>query len=245
MRRVTLAGEALHTLDPTPYADRYVKIVVAPAPVPEVDGTPAGRPTVRAYTVRAVRPGEWDVDVLLHGDVGLGGPWAARVCPGDEVAFLGPGGGYTPDPSAPWHLLAGDESALPAIASAVEAMPPGADVRVFVEVGSDDDRQSLTGPGRMRVTWVERGAGTLEDAVRGAHAAGELPDGAPHAFLHGEADAVRVLRRFARAQLGVPPELLSASGYWRRGADDAAWRAQKARWRADVERDDAELQGTR
>ncbi|MFD6176586.1 SIP domain-containing protein, partial [Isoptericola sp. NPDC060282] len=77
------------------------------------------------------------------------------------------------------------------------------------------------------------------DAVRAA--AGEFPAGAPHVFLHGEAGCVRDLRRWVRTQLGVPRELLSASGYWRRGSDDEGWRASKRDWAAAIERDDAEL----
>lgn len=233
--RVTLRGDELATLDPTPYTDRYVKLVLGePA-------EPGGRPPVRAYTVRAVRDGEWDVDVVVHGDEGLGGPWASRVRPGDQVTFLGPGGGYAPDPEAPWHLLAGDDSALPAIAAALAALPAGAVVRAFVEVAGAEDEQAIATAADARVTWVHRGSRTLEDAVMEAHAAGDLPDGVPHAFLHGEAECVRVLRRWARAELGVPRERLSASGYWRRGRSDETWRAEKREWVAAVEQDDAAL----
>jgi NADPH-dependent ferric siderophore reductase len=233
--RVTLAGDALRTLDPTPYTDRYVKLVMAEPAEPE------GRPVLRTYTVRAVRDGEWDVDVVLHGDVGYGGPWAAGVQPGQSVTFLGPGGGYAPDPAAAWHLLVGDDSALPAVAAALEAMPAGAVVRAFVEVASEADRQELATTADTRITWVVGGG--LEDAVLDAHARGELPAGAPQAFLHGEAGCVRTLRRWVRAELGVAPAQLSASGYWRRGADDERWRAEKRAWAAAVEQDDAALAG--
>lgn len=233
--RVTLGGDELAALDPAPFTDRYVKLVLGePA-------EPGGRPLVRTYTVRAVRDGAWDVDVVVHGDEGYGGPWAERVRPGERVTFLGPGGGYAPDPRAPWHLLAGDDSALPAIASALGAMPPGTVARAFVEVPGPADEQAVTTEAHARITWVHRGTRTLVDAVLGAHAAGQLPDGVPHAFLHGEAGCVRDLRRWARAELGVPTELLSASGYWRRGRTDEAWRAEKRTWVAAVEQDDAAL----
>jgi NADPH-dependent ferric siderophore reductase len=235
--RVTLAGEELRTLDPTPYTDRYVKLVMAEPTEPE------GRPVLRTYTVRAVRDGEWDVDVVVHGDEGYGGPWAAGVRPGESVTFLGPGGGYAPDPAAAWHLLVGDDSALPAVAAALEAMPADAVVRAFVEVAGDADRQELATTADTRITWVVRGTGTVEDAVIEAHARGELPAGVPHAFVHGEAGCVRVLRRWARAALGVMPEQLSASGYWRRGADDERWRVEKRAWVAAVAQDDAALAG--
>ena len=47
---------------------------------------------------------------------------------------MGPSGAYTPDPAADWHLLAGDETALPAISSALEALPANAIGKVFIEV---------------------------------------------------------------------------------------------------------------
>jgi NADPH-dependent ferric siderophore reductase len=236
MVRVTVSGGNLTETDPTAFTDRYIKLVVGE---PVVAG---GRPVVRTYTIRAVRDGEWDLDFVVHGDVGLGGPWAARVRPGEGIAFMGPGGGYAPDPEAPWHLLVGDDSALPAIAAALEALPAGSRAVAFVEVPGPDDEQELDSAGDVRVVWVHRGSRTLADAVRGAHAAGELPAGVPHAFLHGEASCVRDLRRWARADLGVGTDRLSASGYWRLGHDDEAWRAAKRDWNAAVEQDDATLE---
>jgi NADPH-dependent ferric siderophore reductase len=235
MVRITVAGGDLATIDPTGYTDRYIKLVVGEPPVP------GARPVVRTYTVRAVRDGEWDLDFVVHGDEGLGGPWAAAVRPGEEITFMGPGGGYAPDPAAPWHLLVGDDSALPAIAAALEALPAGAVAHAFVEVPGPDDEQPISSAADVRITWVHRGSRSLADAVTGAHGAGELPPGAPHAFLHGEASCVRDLRRWARTELGVGTDRLSASGYWRQGHDDEAWRAAKAAWNTAVEQDDAAL----
>ena len=233
--RVTLTGEEPAAIDPPAFTDRYVKLALGEP------SEPGGRPLQRAYTIRAVRDGEWDIDIVVHGDDGIGGPWAARVRPGEQVTFFGPGGGYAPDLSAPWHLLVGDDSALPAIAAAIEALPVGATVRAFVEVPGPADEQEISSVADVQVTWVHRGTRTLADAVVAAHDADALPEGIPHAFLHGEAGCVRVLRRWARAELGVPRELLSASGYWRQGRDDASWRAEKREWVAAVERDDAAL----
>lgn len=235
MVRVTLGGEALAAIDPGPFTDRYIKIVLGPPPAP------GGRPLVRTYTIRRVHGEGWDIDVVEHGD-GYGGPWAGRVRPGDQVSFLGPGGDYVPSADAPWHLLVGDESALPAIAAACEALPHSARAHAFVEVAGPQERQELVSDGDLRVTWVYRDGGPgLFETVRTAHEAGALPGGIPHAFLHGEAGCVRDLRRWARAELGIPRELLSASGYWKKGRDDEGWRAEKPAWRAAVEQDDAAL----
>ena len=237
MVRLTLAGPELAAgaAPPVEHTDAYVKLVLG-----ELED---GRPLLRTYTVRAVRDGEWDIDFVVHGDEGVAGPWAARAQPGEAVAFLGPGGLYAPDPQAPWHLLVGDDAALPAIAAALESLPAGAVAHAFVEVPGPDDEHVIDSRAQVRLTWVHRGSDDLADVVRRAHAAGELPAGAPHTFLHGEAGCVRDLRRWARSELGVPRELLSASGYWRRGTDDEGWRAQKRDWNAAVEQDDAALGG--
>ena len=71
------------------------------------------------------RPQELTLDFVVHGDDGVAGPWAAAAEPGDVLVFEGPGGGYRPDPEADWHLMVGDESALPAIAASLEAVPDG------------------------------------------------------------------------------------------------------------------------
>jgi len=235
MVRITLSGGDLAQVDPTEHTDRYIKLVVGPPPVE------GARPVVRTYTIRAVRDDEWDLDFVVHGDEGLGGPWAARAQPGEEVTFLGPGGGYAPDAGADWHLLVGDDSALPAVAAALEALPAGARAHAVVEVPGCDDEQPVDSAADVTITWLHRGEATLLETVQRLHADGVLPAGVPHAFLHGEAGDVRDLRRWARSELGVTRELLSASGYWRRGHDDEAWRAAKKDWNAAVEQDDAAL----
>ncbi|MBE1877111.1 siderophore-interacting protein [Myceligenerans pegani] len=237
MVRVTLGGDALAAVDPGPFTDRYIKIVLGPPPAP------GARPLVRTYTIRRVHDEGWDVDVVEHGE-GYGGPWAGRVRPGEEVSFLGPGGDYAPSADATWHLLVGDESALPAIAAACETLPRSARAHVFIEVAGPEEQQELVSDGDLHVTWVYRDRGLgLFHTVRTAHESGGLPAGVPHAFLHGEAGCVRDLRRWARAELGVPRELLSASGYWKKGRDDEGWRAEKPAWRAAIEQDDAALAG--
>ncbi len=86
------------------------------------DGT---RPALRTLTPRRFRddPPELDVEVVLHGDGPLS-TWAETVEPGAVAALSGTGRGYTIDPSAEHYLLAGDETALPAISVLLEALPP-------------------------------------------------------------------------------------------------------------------------
>jgi NADPH-dependent ferric siderophore reductase len=173
--------------------------------------------------------------LVTHGDEGIAAPWAMAAQPGDEVIVRGPGGAYAPDPAADWHLLAGDESALPAISAALEALPAGARARVFVQVGDEAEVQKLVSDAEIEATWLLRtdyashaAAGdALVDAVRSL----EFPPGSVHAFVHGEAGYVAALRRHLTAERAVPREMLSISGYWRLGKNEDGWQAEKAETR--------------
>ena len=240
MVRVVLGGPALDGFAPTEFTDRYIKLQFPP----EVEGQ---RERLRTYTIRSfdAAAAEMSVDFVIHGDEGLAGPWAAAAQPGDPMRFVGPGGAYAPSDTADWHLFIGDESALPAIAAALEALPAGARAKVFCEVGGPDDEQPLASAaepcGSELVTWVHRtGEGSpLVDLVTGW----TFPDGTPEVFLHGDAGFVKDLRRHLRGDRGVPPAALSASGYWRRGSTEEGWRSAKAEWKAAVETDEAQLVG--
>jgi NADPH-dependent ferric siderophore reductase len=247
MVRVVLGGEELAGFDAGEYTDHYIKILFAAegAVYPEpwdmeqirADFPRDQWPRNRAYTVRSWDPAhrELSVDFVVHGDEGIGGPWAARVQPGEHVYFLGPGGGYAPDPEADWHLLAGDESALPAIAAAMERIPAGATVHAFVEVDGEQDEVKIITPDGDGPVWLHRGGRPVGEALVEAVTSLEFPAGTPHVFVHGEAGFVRDLRRFLRLERGIPRERLSVSGYWRAGQTDEGWRSIKQEWNAAVE----------
>ncbi|MFD7451131.1 siderophore-interacting protein [Kitasatospora sp. NPDC059827] len=247
MVRLVLGGAGLADFDATEFTDHYIKVLFTPEGVdyPEPfdlarireEFPPEQRPVTRTYTVRA-----WDqalheltVDFVVHGDEGLAGPWAARAQPGETVRFLGPGGGYAPDADADWHLLAGDESALPAIAAALERMPADAVVHAFVEVADAAEEQKVLSPAGAAIHWLHRGARPVGEALVEAVGALEFPAGTVSAFVHGEASFVKDLRYLLRVERGVPRERLSVSGYWRLGQSDEAWRAVKREWNAEVE----------
>ncbi|WP_406859856.1 siderophore-interacting protein [Streptomyces sp. HUAS MG47] len=249
MVRLVLGGDGLAAFEPGGFTDHYVKLLFAAEGVTYPEPFDMDRiraefpreqwPTTRTYTVRA-----WDavhreltVDFVVHGDEGLAGPWAARARAGDTVRFLGPGGGYAPDAAADWHLLVGDESALPAIAASLERLPAGARVHAFVEVSDASEEQKFATAAGIEVTWLHRGdrpvGSLLVDAVRTL----DFPAGEVHAFVHGEAGAVKELRRHLRLDRAIPRERLSISGYWRLGKTDEAWRAIKREWNDQVERE--------
>ncbi|MBW5482031.1 siderophore-interacting protein [Streptomyces bambusae] len=247
MVRLVLGGEGLGSFSAGEFTDHYVKLLFAPEGVSyaepwDLDRIKAAHPREewprqRAYTVRLWDPAhlELTIDFVLHGDEGLAGPWAARARPGDPVRFLGPGGAYAPSPEAGWHLLVGDESALPAIAAAMEGMPPGAEAVALVEVDGPDDEQKIATPDGITPVWVHRGARPVGEALVEAVTALEFPSHDVHAFVHGEAGFVKTLRHHLRLERGIPRERLSISGYWRLGHTDEGWRAIKRDWNAQVE----------
>jgi NADPH-dependent ferric siderophore reductase len=233
--RVVLTGSDLEAFPVGEFSDHYVKLLFASEP----------RPLQRAYTVRAydAEARELTIDFVVHGDEGVAGPWAAAAQPGDEISMVGPGGAFSPAPDVDWHLFVGDESALPAIAASLERVAPGRRALVFAEVDDADGQIELTSPGDLEVRWVHRSASDrapgaeLVDQVTGA----TLPQGDFDAFVHGEAGFVRDVRRHLRATRGLAVDRLSASGYWRRGRTDEAWRAEKRDWNQAVQSDDAAL----
>jgi NADPH-dependent ferric siderophore reductase len=225
--RVVLGGDELARFADPVEADSYVKLVF-----PHADGDRR-----RTYTVRAFDRAQLEltIDVVVHGTAGVAGPWAAAARPGDVALVQGPGGGYSPDPDAAWHLLVGDASALPAIAVALERMPAGRTVHAFLEVEGPADELALAAPAGVRLSWLHSGHGTPGAQLVAAVEAWTQPDGVGHAFVHGEAAAVKAIRRHLRVERGLPLEQLSISGYWRAGADDEKWRAIKRDWNREVD----------
>ncbi|MCZ2828727.1 siderophore-interacting protein [Modestobacter sp. VKM Ac-2986] len=248
MIRVVLGGEGLAGFPAGEFTDHYVKLLFPPPGatygVPfdveqlRAELPPEQWPVTRTYTVRAwdAAAGELTIDFVHHGDTGLAGPWAAAAQPGDRIQFFGPGGAYAPSPDADWHLLAGDESALPAIGAALTRLPAGAPALVVVEVADRAEEQAdLDLPADVEVVWVHRGPAPVGQSLVAAVRAATLPEGTGHVFVHGEAGLVRELRLHLRAERGLDPAFTSISGYWRQGRTEDRWQAEKPEWNAEVE----------
>lgn len=238
--RVVLGGGDLHRFEMVDAADAYVNLALAPSGAPydavfdpgEVRESSGKQwwPARRRYTVRA-----WDasaqqltIDFVVHGDIGVAGAWADRAVPGDVLVLEGPSGGYRPDPGADWHLLIGDESALPAIAAALETVSPDGLAVVRILCDGPDHEIELASPGRLALEWVhrhgdERDGDLLFEAVRDL----DFPDGRVEAFIHGEATEIRMIRRHLLVERGLSRKDMSCSPYWRRDMTDEAWRAVK------------------
>jgi NADPH-dependent ferric siderophore reductase len=178
---------------------------------------PSGRRVKRRYTIRHARRdhAEVDLDVLLHGD-GAGSSWGAHAAPGDQIEFQGPRGKLELR-NAAWHLLCGDESALPAIAAIAEALPAGERAIALIEVRGGGDEL----PVAADVRWVHRGThppGT-PDLLLAAAADLELPFAEAHGYLMGETRSMVALRALFEGR-GLPHEAIFLKGYWNIGRPD-------------------------
>jgi len=239
--RLTLGGPGFADFQPKDATDSYVKISFAkpelglepPYDLAALRETlaPADLPVTRTYTVRRVdqAAGTMDIDFVVHGDEGIAGPWAAAAQPGDRVVLAGPGGAYRPDPTADWHLFAGDESAIPAIAAALEALPADAKGLAFLEIGGRDDLVDLDHPAGVQLIWVgrvardESTAALLATAISGH----PWPDGRVQVFAHGERESMKALREVFLTQRGLDRSQLSLSGYWAYGRTEDRFQAEK------------------
>ncbi|MFB1043342.1 siderophore-interacting protein [Streptomyces chrestomyceticus] len=154
--------------------------------------------------------------------------WAHSAAPGDTLGMFGPSAYFArpvPLGTADWMLLAGDETALPAIGTLAEWLPEGARAVAYIEVAEAADEQTFETRGDLTVHWLHRGTGpavpgeALVEAVRGAR----FPAGSVFAWLAGEAGAVRALRRHLVEDRGLDKRDIDFTGYWRRALtqDDA------------------------
>ncbi len=196
-----------------PWYDQRIKLVfpgapgVVPALVDEhstgadeswfttwLDRPEEERGHMRTYSVRDV-VGEGEdtrlvVDIVVHeGATGPGNAWALAAAPGDRLAMMAPRRGHEyggiewlPEPGRRL-LIAGDETAVPAICVILEQLPATARGIAFVEVPYAADVQDVDHPAGVEVVWLPR-------------------EGTPHGEL---------LHAAVAAHLGAPVEVVEVS----------------------------------
>jgi NADPH-dependent ferric siderophore reductase len=253
--------------------DQRIKLIL---PIPEHGLTqlPAGpdwfaqwrrldddkRNPIRTYTARRVRAEarEVDVDVVMHPDGGPVARWAENVQPGDVAVLLGPDarhegwhGGleFRPPAGSRTVLIAGDETAVPAICSVLERLPAGVEGEVLMEVPCEEDFLRVETACSVKVGWLARNGaergGLLVPAVRAAadrllpplpqpdtfddvdvdaEELWEVPQeetaDSLYAWLAGEAAVIRTLRRHLVAERGMDRRAVAFMGYWRHGRSE-------------------------
>ena len=182
------------------------------------------RPQMRDYTPRHWSVGEgWiELDFVLHGD-GPASSWAAEAKVGSKLVIGGPRGSLVVPPAFDWYLLAGDETALPAIGRRIEELPAGAKVLAVIEVADAGEQQRFETRADVSLHYCFRDghpAGTTSlilDAIRSM----SLPPGEAYAYLAGESTMSKAVRAHLVEERGFNPEYVKAAGYWLLGTADA------------------------
>ena len=238
--RVVLGGDGFGQVNGNDFTDKYVKItfvdpVLGLTPPFDLDALrgrlePEQLPVRRTYTVRKLdaEARELTIDFVVHGEEGVAGPWARAARPGDLLSMSGAGGGYAPDLTADWHLFVGDDTAVPAISSALEALPDDARGLALIEIDHGSDEVPVEVPVGVEVRWLHRdGAVPGKDTLLvPAVEAMDWPAGRVQVFAHGERESMKGLRKVF-ADRGVPRSDLSLSGYWAYGRAEDQFQAEK------------------
>lgn len=233
MRRVTLSGDQLAPFERDGLSlpafvsegfDDHVKLVLAQGgdletalPVQRaqsIDWPDAPHARTRDYTPRRwdAASAELDLDFVRHGD-GPAARWAEAAVPGDVLHVVGPKSSTVVPDGIGWVLLAGDETALPAIGRYLDERPSDAPVQVVVEIRSPDARQDLALRDGDTLRWVE----IAEDApstLAAAVAETAWWPGEVFAWAAGESRSLLPLRRWLTRTQGVPKTHQDVTGYW-------------------------------
>ncbi len=178
----------------------------------------SSRPAIRNYTVREYRAetGELDIDFVVHGAAGIAGPWAAGLPLGAPVALIDQGCGYRPVAGAERVVLAGEESAMPAVLGILRDLPRASTGVAVIEIPDAADRQPDEAPAGVELRWVVRSAGARPGAVALEELRTVCPVAEPvSAFLAGEQRLATEGRRYLVNDCGIPKSAVDFTGYWR------------------------------
>ena len=227
--RVTLGGEALDGFA-SPGFDDHVKLffpdpatgaLAVPTAGPDGPVWPEGaKPVMRDYTPRRfdAAAGTLEIDFALH-EAGPATRWAEQAAPGQRLGVGGPKGSFLVPTGFDWHLLIGDDTALPAMGRRLAELPAGARAVVLAEVDGPADRVALESAAEVEVAWVYRdGAPAGRQPLLEALQRLQRPAGVFHAWVGCESAQAKALRTCLVNDCGANPKWLRASGYWRRGS---------------------------
>ncbi|CAN5519847.1 siderophore-interacting protein [soil metagenome] len=226
MRRIVLGGHELEEFE-SPEPASSVRLLLPPAGedtivMPTWAGNefklPDGqRAPIRTFTPRVFDPdaSELTIDVVVH-EGGAVSDWATTAEPGTETAVSGPGRGYAVDTAAASYLLAGDETALPAISQLLEVIPHDTRVHVHVEIADASAQLDLPAHPHAEVHWhaAADGAEVGDAFVAAVEGLDQIPDAV---WVAGEAAAVQRVRTHLADVRDRPRSSNTVRGYWKKG----------------------------
>jgi len=230
--RITLTGDALEGFVSLGFDD-HVKLTLPDAvtgvltvPTIGADGSPSWPPGPKAI-MRDYTPRRFDakarlleIDFALH-EAGPATRWAEQAQPGQFIGIGGPRGSFIVPMDFDWHLLVGDDTALPAISRRLAELPAGTRALVLAEVDGPDDHIEMESRADVDLVWVHRdeaGANPPEPPLLTALRNARLPTGDFHGWVGCESAAAKAVRAYLVDECRANPKWIRASGYWRRGA---------------------------
>ena len=212
--RVRLTGSDLEGFDSLG-ADDHMRLFFVDGPADSVE-------EIRASPSREYTPLAWgadwlEVEFVVHGDEGIGAPWAAKAPVGATVGVGGPRGSLVLEGEPDGWLLAGDETAIPAIRRFATRIPEDSPARIAIEVRSVEHELPIDAP--VAVEWIHRGdapAGSALTAFLGGLRAADRPGHDPFVFVAAEQSIVKPGRALLE-RWSVEASRAIVKGYWKRG----------------------------
>jgi NADPH-dependent ferric siderophore reductase len=175
---------------------------------------------MRDFTPRSfdIAKGEMVVDFVVHA-VGPASDWARVAQVGSKLAMGGPRGSMIVPDDFDWYLLAGDETAYPAIGRRLAELRPDVPVHCVLLADAPAPRLNFETRANSSFDWIERGGGEASEpeALVAVLAAWNHPPGDGFVFVAAEAETAQAAKAHL-LQSGHNPQWLKASGYWTRGA---------------------------
>lgn len=203
------------------FPDATTGVLITPEVTAEGIVWPEGpRPATRDYTPHSFNAEQQTIafDFVLH-EAGPATAWALNAKVGDAVGVGGPRGSFIIPTNFDWYLLAGDDTALPAIARRLQELPAGSRALAIIEVANEKDVQPLASSADVQLHWVfrdstEAGApGTLLTKLESL----TLPEGDFYGWVACESAAAKTIRQHLITVAKANPKWLRVSGYWKRG----------------------------
>jgi len=227
--RVTFTGDSLDDFVSASFDD-HIKLFF-PQPGEAMPALPQAGPDGPIFDASKPRPiardfmprrfdrvvRELDIEFVLH-EAGPAMAWAAQAAPGQYLGIGGPRGSFVIPTQFDWHLMIGDETALPAIARRLEELPEGTRVATLIEVADQSARIEFDTRADLYAQWryrneSEHPGGALLLALRETY----VPDGEGYVWAAGEATLMRAVRKLLCDERGVDKKRIRASAYWKRG----------------------------
>lgn len=180
------------------------------------------KPPHRHMTPRAFDPetNRLTIDVAEH-KTGPAIDWARTAAIGSKVGVGGPRKSMLVNGDFDWHMLIGDDTALPAIGRRIEELAGSVPVYAIIEVPTPEDVQDFSSVANAHILWVFRNGadGTTSDLLSSVQGF-EWPHGKGYVFVAGEASVAKDIRAFLIQERGQDPSALKAASYWREGVAD-------------------------